>query len=542
MVRSLLFIALLAATLPAVAARASVNVAAWRSDLEFLRRELPNRHPAPFLNVSRARWDSAASALDRRLPTLGRDQALVGFMRLIAMLGDAHTQLDPGPSLGVRFYPLELYSFDDGLFVRRADAAHASLVGARVLGLGRVSADEALERVAAVIPHENEWWLRAWAPFELMIPEVLDGLGLAGDVEHLPLVVERDGRTDTVRIAPAGRIADQHGHGPMPIDMSAWTSMRAAPAPWWEQHPEQPFWWTFDPPTGTLYACMREVTPSQGTFTNRPQWDRLFALADSVSPARLVIDLRENTGGNGALNRYPVQQLLRRPALDRPDRLFVIVGRRTFSAGQQFANLLEAWTQATFVGEPTGQRPSQYGDHRPLALPATGMTVQISSVFHQAPNEFDQRAFVPPRVYTPLDSKSYRSGIDPALVAVLSPDTVSAVTDVMARSLAAGDSAAAERALIAARDGLANRFRSFEAEVNALGYRLVAQGQSERAIRAFRINTRVYPRSANTFDSLGETLLGAGYRDAAIAAYCRALEVQPGFSPSARALQRLGVR
>ena len=540
--RSFLFVVLLSAAAPGVAAPAApAGVAAWRSDLALLRRELPARHPAPFLKVSRARWDSAAAALERRLPSLNRDQALVGFMSLVAMLGDAHTVLDPGPALGLRFYPLELYAFDDGLFVRRADSLHASLVGTQVLRIGRASADEAIARVAAVIPHENEWWVRAWAPLQLAIPEVLDGLGLAGDVEHLSLVIERDGRVDSVRISPAGRIADQHGHGPFPIDMSGWTSMRAASEPWWEQQPGQAFWWRFDPPTRTLYACMRAVAPSPGAATNRSQWDRFFALADSVAPARLVIDIRENTGGNGTLNRYPVQQLLRRPALDRPDRLFVIVGRRTFSAGQQFANLLEAWTQATFVGEPTGQRPSQYGDHRPLALPASGMTVQISSVFHQAPNEFDARSFVPPRVYAPLDAKSYRSGSDPALVAILSPDSSAAVIETMARALAAGDSAAAERALQAARERVANRFRSFEREVNALGYQLVADGRPERAIQAFRINTRAYPRSANTFDSLGEALLNSGYRDAAIAAWRQALEVEPGFPPSARALERLGV-
>ena len=55
--------------------------------------------------------------------------------------------------------------------------------------------------------------------------------------------------------------------------------------------------------------------------------------------------------------------------------LFVIIGRRTFSAGQQFTNLLEAWTQATLVGEPTGQRPSQYGDHRRLPLAGVGFSL-----------------------------------------------------------------------------------------------------------------------------------------------------------------------
>lgn len=538
--RSFLLFVLLAAAAPAAATPA--DVAAWRADLDTLRRELPVRHPAPFLNVPRARWDSAATALARQLPSMSRNQALVGFMRLVAMLGDAHTDLDPGPALGLRFYPLELYAFDDGLFVRRADSTHAALVGAKVLRIGRASAEEAMAQVATLIPHENEWWVRAWAPLQLMIPEVLDGLSLAGDVEQLPLVLERDGRRDTVRIAPAGRIADQHGHGPVPIDMSGWISMRTAPAPWWEQQPGEALWWTFDPPTRTLYTCMRAVAPSPGTFTNRPQWDRVFALADSLSPARFVLDLRENTGGNGGLNRYPVQQLLRRPALDRPDRLFVIIGRKTFSAGQQFTNLLEAWTQATFVGEPSGQRPSQYGDHRPLALPASGMTVQISSIFHQAPNEFDDRSFVPPRLYTPLGSQAYRDGVDPALAAILSPDTTTSVVDAMARALAAGDTVAAERALAAARDRTVNRFRSLERDVNALGYRLVASGKPEQAIAAFRINTRAYPRSANAYDSLGEALLDAGYRDAAIAAYRQALVATPGFPPSAQALQRLGVR
>jgi hypothetical protein len=372
-----------------------------------------------------------------------------------------------------------------------------------------------------------------------MIPEVLDGLGLATDAEHLPLVLERDGRIDSVRVAPAGRIADQHGHGPVPIDMSRWQSMRSAPAPLWEQRPDEIFWWNFDPANGTLYACMRAVAPVPRSATNRSQWDQLFALADSVHPARLVIDVRENTGGNGTLNRYPVQQILRRPALDRPDRLFVIIGRRTFSAGQQFTNLLEAWTQATLVGEPTGQRPSQYGDHRPLPLAGVGLTVQVSSIFHQAPNEFDERMFVAPRIYAPLDSKSYRQGIDPAMAAVLAPDSSGQLVEQIERAVTAGDTAAAERSLAAARDKTANRFRSFERDLNLLGYKLAGSGHTAQAIQVFRLNTRAFPRSANTYDSLAETLLAAGYRDAAVATYRKALEVEPGFPPSAQALQRL---
>ncbi len=516
------------------------NLVGWRSDLRLLARELPKRHPAAFANITAAQWDSGVARFDRGLPTLSNNQRLVELLRLVALVGDAHTNVEPDPALGLRYYPLELYSFEDGLFVRRADSAHADLVGAKVLRIGRTAADEAMTAAASIIPHENDWWVRAWAPFWLMIPEIVDGLGLARDAEHLALVVERHGRVDTVVVAPAGRF--QHGQGPIPIDMSGWVTLRETAPPPWEQQPERLFWWTVLPDHRTLYVCMRGVVPGPQSNTNRAQWDEVFALADSAPIARLVIDIRENLGGNGGLNRYPIQQIVRRPALDRPDRLFVIIGRRTFSAGQQFANLLEAWTQATLVGEPSGQRPSQYGDHRPLLLPASRLTVNISTVFHQAPNEFDRRAFVPPVIYAPLSAADERDGIDPALAAIVTPDSGPSVVDAVAALLAAGDSAGAEQMLGDAQGAVQNRFRSLERDINGLGYRLLGSGSAEQAIAVFRLNTRVYPHSANTFDSLGEALLGAGRRDEAIAAYRHAIEVEPGFPPSVQALQRLGVR
>jgi hypothetical protein len=515
----------------------SPDVAAWRADLHLLAAELPARHPAPFLKITRAEWDSAVARLDRRLPDLNRDQILVELFRLVAALGDAHTGIEPTPSLGLRYYPVELYSFEDGLFVRRADSIHARSVGARVLQIGRVRADEALTAVGSIIPHENAWWVRAWAPFWLMVPEMVHGLGIASNPERLPLVVERGGRLDTLVLTPTGRLGDAHGGAP--IGEAGWVIMRRTPAPLWEQHASQLFWWTYLPANRSLYVCLRAVVPVPGRATNRVQWDSIFALADSIAPARLVLDVRENQGGNGFLNRYPIQQILRRPALDRPDRLFMIIGRRTFSAGQQFVNLFEAWTHGTLVGEPTGQQPSQYGDHKSLELPHSHVIVNISTMFHQAPNEFDRRSFVPPAIYTPLTADQYARGVDPALAAVLVADTSRSAASVVERAVLTGDTVGAETALRAAQSMVVNRFHDFEAEVNALGYRLLGAGKVEPAIFAFQVNTRVYPRSANTYDSLGEALAVAGRRAEAIAAYRQAVELDASLESSLAALRRL---
>jgi cytochrome c-type biogenesis protein CcmH/NrfG len=88
---------------------------------------------------------------------------------------------------------------------------------------------------------------------------------------------------------------------------------------------------------------------------------------------------------------------------------------------------------------------------------------------------------------------------------------------------------------------VANRFRSPEADVNALGYRLLNAQRVREAIAVFRLNTREFPRSANVWDSLGEALIVAGQREAGVAAYRRALEIDPQFRSSQDALRRLGL-
>lgn len=77
----------------------------------------------------------------------------------------------------------------------------------------------------------------------------------------------------------------------------------------------------------------------------------------------------------------------------------------------------------------------------------------------------------------------------------------------------AGAAAAARRSL-----AIAN-----EAEMNTYGYLLMGQGKLDSAITIFRKNTRDYPKSWNTYDSLGEAYAKKGDRKQAAASYSKAL-------------------
>ncbi len=67
-----------------------------------------------------------------------------------------------------------------------------------------------------------------------------------------------------------------------------------------------------------------------------------------------------------------------------------------------------------------------------------------------------------------------------------------------------------------------------EEALNSLGYRLLRQGLIQESIAIFTFNTELFPASANTFDSLGESHLAAGDLETALKHYEKSVRMDPG--------------
>lgn len=139
-----------------------------------------------------------------------------------------------------------------------------------------------------------------------------------------------------------------------------------------------------------------------------PAHDPRTALASSA--------VRNASGGDGDLNRAVVRALLR-SRFDERGRLFVITGRRTFSAAQMLIGDLEKWTSPVFVGEPSASRSNHYGDSRLLELPNHPITLRVSTLWWQW-DPRDTRPWIDVEFSAPLTVDAYRDGRDPALEAI----------------------------------------------------------------------------------------------------------------------------
>lgn len=66
-----------------------------------------------------------------------------------------------------------------------------------------------------------------------------------------------------------------------------------------------------------------------------------------------------------------------------------------------------------------------------------------------------------------------------------------------------------------------------EAELNGYGYQLLGQNEFDKAISMLALNTKKYPKSANTWDSLGEAYALKGDKQNAIANFKKSLSMNP---------------
>lgn len=417
---------LAAATWAGIAQAASLDPARWRGDPHFLVAAVDSIHPRPYRLHSRAQWDSAAAALETRLPSLPYDQAVAGFSELLALLGDGHSRLNfiqlqdhgqprieppPGPGFD-SIYPIDCQVFADGLRIVRATKAHADLLGARVLAINNRPMSDVVAAFTPMTSADNPMWVLNVLPAYLKSPGYMAAARITRTGEE-PLrleLLDPKGRRREMTLAAESQdsatiwiAADANVRTPLPLT-------RALTSPW--------AYADLGDPARTVFVRIREIGDSP-TETMAQFTVRLFAHVDSIQAQRLILDIRGNGGGNNYLNQPLVHAIIARPAFAHTGSLFVIADRGTFSAAVSLASDLERETQALFVGEPTGGAPNSPGDPAHVTLPASGLIVRISTVFWQGSDPRDPRAFIAPDLPAMPTWDDWIARRDPALAAIL---------------------------------------------------------------------------------------------------------------------------
>jgi hypothetical protein len=531
------------------APRSPLTAEQWRADLRAMMEALPRVHRNVYHTTPKPAFDSAAAALDARIPSLSREEIVMEMAGIVAMVGDGHTNIYPtrDPAIGFHALPVALYLFRDGLYVRAADRAHAELVGARVLAIGGVSAESAYARVRPYVGRDNEMGVRFFAPHLLVMPEVLHALHLAASADSARFELHTAAGRRTVWLRP-DRLAEM-----MPGDTdpswrhrAGWVDARdAARAPeplWLSVAPDTVLWWfTRLPGTRTVYAQLNQVR--DGPETTLEEWtDGLLAYLDTARIERLVLDLRLDRGGNGEVRMPLVRGLLRNPRINAPGGLMVLIGRSTWSAAQFLVDDLDKYSHAVFVGEPTGSKGNTYGDSRSTRLPNSGITVRASIYYWQEWSPYDERPWLAPSLAAELTFADYRANRDPALQAALAYVAAPPLAHALRDAVAAGDTAGARARLRTFRADPAHAYVDAHPLVDEAALHFYRRHDLAHATWLFALAATEYPQSVRAHSNLSVMYREAGNAGLERAELSRILELEPGNAGAAARLREMARR
>ena len=388
---------------PSGTRRPALDKEQWRNDLHFFAREMPRRHMNLFHSMSREEFERAVGELEEAIPSLEDHQIVVRLQQIAARVGDGHTGVHL-PSW-FQLYPLVLHWFGGELRVTAATKEYERALGARIVGIGDLPIAEVEVRIRSCFPSaeaENEWYALSTSPAFINRPEVLHALGVVADPAQARFTFEDDqGAKFTLELKPIAMPPVVRGNVAIPGMLPV-----AAP-PLFRQKPAERFW--FDVlPDSTVYVSWR------GYDGLGDQARKLFRVLDSHPVKRVVIDLRQNGGGDFKVGRkHVIQPIRQRAALNQKGRLFVIVGRRTYSAALANAVDFRKDTNAILVGEPIGERPNSFSENDELTLPNSRLVVSYSTRYYKFVDE-DVPAVLPD---VRIDPKwlDWRAGRDPVM-------------------------------------------------------------------------------------------------------------------------------
>lgn len=393
----------------------------WRYDLQVVAREVKRKGYMDGVarKLSKEDFDAAVKRLSEQIPKLTDMQVSIELMKLLRLVGDGHTGVlaaPPRPEY-IRSVPVQFYLFKEGLFIIGADPSHKDLLGMQVLRFGERTIDEVMAALDPLTSRDNEIWPSLVGPYRMRYLPLLHGLGLIPDPARVTLTL-RDAEGKTRNLTLAADMSAPDIWNVFPKTWLSYPQTLTKPLPLYLKNTSARYWFEHLPESKTVYFQYNRVRNDQQEPLAQFN-ERLFKFINDNDVDKLVIDLRWNNGGNTPLSQPLLHSLIRNERVNRRGHLFVIIGRRTFSAAQNTATFIERHTNAIFVGEPTGSSPNFIGEENPFTLPYSKMVANVSDLFWQSAWPMDYRTWIAPQIYTPPTFEYFRANRDPAMEAIL---------------------------------------------------------------------------------------------------------------------------
>lgn len=393
------------------------RVQGWQYDMEILKKEVMRkayiRRDLSF-DAFNKQYEKLYNSIDKHTDV----QVMLELMKLMVTVGDGHSNIFPPSRKEFRLtMPIQYYLFKDGLYIIAADPKYRNLLGSKVLGFEKHTTDEVIQKLSPYLARDNDMGVLQNLPSVMRHTPALHALGLTADPSKAELkLMDMNGRSFNATII-ADTMQPRVDHKSVPDNWVKLYEVNGKPVPHYLKNIKALYWFEKLPGTNTVYFQWNSVRNDKNVTLSKFT-DSLMKYINDNDLEELIIDLRWNNGGNTMLLPYFITALIKNEKINKRGNLYVITGRRTFSAAQNLSTYLEKQTNAIFVGEPTGSGPNFVGEEDFITLPYSKLAMNVSDWFWQSSWPWDNRKWIAPSIYIPPMFKAYSENKDEVLEAL----------------------------------------------------------------------------------------------------------------------------
>ncbi len=383
----------------------------WLQDLEYLTDKVEKKY-AGFTPDLKIRFKEEADKLRTALPSLSVNQRIMECARLMAMLNDGHTEISlDGAEANFNRLPIILYYFGNDLRIVAANHIHISLLGSRVLKIEDHSVMDILEKLKPYMNCDNEVEYITTAPTLMIMPEVLEEIGVAKNTAGVTITVANDqGAESKVELQPITR--DEYSR----LQFSRVYNK----APYYMENLSSGYWFKYLPESKTMYLNIVTLFNQDGSKPLKKVLEEMLEALDRERAEKLVIDLRRCRGGNYNNILPTIEAIAKRTSINQKGKLYVVNGRLTFSAASVATIYFKEKTQAIIVGEVSRARPNWADNMESYTLPNSKIEFDCLEKLKIHSRVLGNSRIIPVDVEIPRSFEHYRNGRDEVMEYILS--------------------------------------------------------------------------------------------------------------------------
>lgn len=341
----------------------------WVEDLAYYQSTLEHKHIDLYHKISKEDFNKEIQRLKRVSSKNSDMKIIIDLMRLTRKIGDGHTAVYI-QNKALHFYPLEFSKIEGKWRVIKVGKDHKDLLGMEFVNIEGQSMENIALKVSEVAQFvENKQSEIVRTAQNMNIAELLFGLLITKN----PLKATFTFRNDVNEMQEATLNAvNREKYEKMDFEVIS-IQVPEISKP---KNPKHDMLW-FSPIDGTKGIYIKlGAYPSPGDMEAFGR--KVLRYINDHSIEKMVIDLRNNGGGDFFVGLTLANYLNLADPIDWKSGVYVLTDKVTFSAGSCNAAQFRQILNAKIVGEPTGSNPIGYQDMSEFVLPYSALTITFS--------------------------------------------------------------------------------------------------------------------------------------------------------------------